>query len=95
MNILKYIQDLNEFGLLSSAYLARKYKMNGEHARRTLFSIVEDYENVRFRTPDQIYIEGRELKEWEPKVKQKKIREKRVKTSKMKTPSKWKDITKN
>ncbi|MGE5706045.1 MAG: hypothetical protein ACM3XP_04930 [Nitrososphaerales archaeon] len=56
----KLIDDLNEYGILSISYLARKYKMNFEHALRVLIEIVEDYENVEFKTSTRIYINDRE-----------------------------------
>jgi hypothetical protein len=81
-----HIKLLNEFGVLSSALLARKYKMNFDYARLVLQAIVEGYENVAFRSQDQIYIEGREPKEWQPKPKHIGIRPRK--------PPRWKDITK-
>lgn len=80
------IDDLNHYGVLSSALLGRRYKLNFEYARLVLASIVQDYENVKLRTQDQIYIEGRELEEWKPKLKRKRIRP--IK------PPRWKDVTK-
>jgi len=63
------IDDLNEHGILSIAYLARKHKFDFEQALLILKEIVEDYENVEFKTGYQIYIEERELDLWKPKVK--------------------------
>ena len=51
------ITQLNELGVLSTSYLARKYKMNRGIARQVLKAIVKDFENVKFLNRDQIYIE--------------------------------------
>lgn len=85
MYLPEMIDLLNEHGVLSSALLARKYKMNFEFAHSVLRAIVDDYENVKHRSADQIYIEGREPQFWKPKPKKKKTIPKK--------PSKWKDIT--
>ena len=86
MYLKEQIQDLNEYGVLSCALLARKYRVNFEYGRKILSSIVDDYENVKFRSHDQIYIEGRELEDWMPAYK-------RI-LNKKKKPSRWKDVFK-
>ena len=53
-----YIDILNEFGVITSALLARKYKVTPRGARKILCKIVEVSENVLFKTPDQIYEEA-------------------------------------
>jgi hypothetical protein len=91
-----YIDYLNEFGVLTSAMLARKFKLEPKHARKILHCIVEDYENVKARTPDQIYIEGRELDQWIPKPKKIKaniLKTKKPKKVRLLKRQKWKDVT--
>jgi hypothetical protein len=82
----EHIKLLNKHGALTSSLLAMKDKCNFDYARLIMQEIVNDYENVKFRTEDQIYIEGREREEWLPKEKKKR--------KYIKKPSKWKDITK-
>lgn len=71
---------------MSSALLMNKHKCGIEVARHILKIIVDNYENVQFRTKDQIYIEGRELEAWKPKLKRNRTR--------VIKPSRWKDVTK-
>lgn len=63
------IENLNDYGILSVAYLARKYRMNFQYALFILKEIVEDYENVEFKTKHRIYIIDREDEELKKIVK--------------------------
>jgi hypothetical protein len=79
----EHIDLLNKYGVLSSALLARKYKLSIVHACSILEAIVEDHENVVHKNKHQIFIEGREYG-WASDEKRRY----------RKRPSKWKDITK-
>lgn len=79
------IKEFNEYGVLSSSYLARKFKMNVEHACLVLSAILNDYTNVIHISKNKICIQGREHSFSNPK--QKKI------ATKKKKESKWKDVT--
>jgi len=62
MNYKKeHIEHLNEFGMLSTAFLSRKYGYNGIISRNILNRIVQDFENVYFLKADHICIEGRQI----------------------------------
>jgi|SRR5208337_48303 len=55
-----HINILNDFGMLSSALLMRKFKYSNAYARKMLNSIAKDYANVYFLNENQICIFGRE-----------------------------------
>lgn len=82
------VEFLNEVGLVSTSFLLRKYKVNVDHAREILHFLVEAYENVKFSTPDQVYIEGREILAFQPRLQKKRVR------FRPKKPSRWKDVSK-
>lgn len=86
-----HIDYLNEQGILSWGAVARKFKLSLEGAKRILATIVEDYENVHFITPNGlIYIEGVVIPEGLlPKSSKKRIRKQRPRKRRL-----WKDVTK-
>jgi hypothetical protein len=86
----KHIADLDSFGLLSTALLMRRYRITYEEARAILVAIVQDYLNVEFRTPNQIFIIGREPDMWISEAKL----SKKAHAKKAPKKSKWKDVTK-
>lgn len=86
MDIEGDVDVLNEHGVISSNFLMRRHKCGVGFARNILKMIVDQYENVKFRSGDQIYIEGREPQQWQLKPKRIRIRPKK--------PSRWKDVTK-
>lgn len=90
----EHINLLNQFGILSTSLLARKFKWNHLYAKNILLQIARDYENVYFRNEEQIYIEGREPFFWKSKNDLKKMRYQTKKTIRPKKLSKWKDVTK-
>lgn len=81
------IDQLNDVGVISTSYLAHKFKVNQDIAKHILTQIVNEYENVKFRNEDQIFIEGRELEEWKPKIRIRKAKY-------IPKPTRWKDVTK-
>lgn len=82
------IDYLNHYGTLHVDLLRMKYKVTTESAKEMLKEILDDYENVLARSAYQIYIEGRELQHWKPKLKPK---QKKVYIKKR---PQWKDVTK-
>jgi hypothetical protein len=82
----EHVDLLNRLGGLSVPLLARKYKLAIIDCKKILNCLVQDFENVFFKNREQIYIQDRE-----PKFGDKKI--KKETKNKIK-PSRWKDITK-
>ncbi len=80
--ISKMVEDLNDRGWLSTAYLMRKYKLERPHARFMLHVILEDFTNIKEDCQDRIYIDGNKIE------KPKKPRKRKEKVAK------WKDVTK-
>lgn len=90
----EHIKLLNRFGVLSTSLIARKDKCDFRYAKKILLAIVKDYENVHFRSEEQIFIEGREPDFWKPEEKRRRMKRQPRKNDKTKKISKWKDITK-
>lgn len=56
----EHIDLLNEFGMISTCVLMRRYKITCKEAMSILHAIVEDFENVYWSAQEIICIKGRE-----------------------------------
>lgn len=81
----EHIALLNEMGVLTTALMARRFKMEILKAREALKQIAEDHDNVIYMPYDKIWIDGRNNSRPPPN---------RRKPKYIKKPSKWKDVTK-
>jgi len=82
----QHVEFLDEFGVLTSTMLMRKFKVTSLPTQEILKQLCNDFLNVYARTKDQICIEGREPISWIHRIKKKKMKPKK--------PPRWKDVTK-